>query len=55
MSDPHCCIVCPISRISFLVGGGYPCRVRGQIIGAIGVSGGHYSQDQQCLEAVLAA
>lgn len=36
-------------------GGGYPITVNNQIIGGIGVSGGHYSQDQQCAEAALAA
>src|SRR5215469_8168213 len=36
-------------------GGGYPIREDGQIIGAIGVSGGHYKQDMQCAEAALVA
>jgi len=36
-------------------GGGYPIKVDGQMIGGIGVSGGHYSQDQVCAEAGLAA
>lgn len=36
-------------------GGGYPVEVDGQVIGGIGVSGGHYSQDQQVAEAALAA
>src|SRR6476661_5264062 len=38
-----------------IFGGGYPIQVDGQVVGAIGVSGGHYSQDQQVAEAGLAA
>ncbi len=36
-------------------GGGYPLKSGGQIIGAIGVSGGHYTQDMQVAEAGIAA
>lgn len=36
-------------------GGGYPVTVDGQIIGGIGISGGHYSQDMVVAEAALAA
>src|SRR3954463_7213360 len=36
-----------------IFGGGYPIQVDGQVVGAIGVSGGHYSQDQQVAEAGL--
>jgi uncharacterized protein GlcG (DUF336 family) len=36
-------------------GGGYPITVDGQVVGAIGVSGGHYSEDQKVAEAGLAA
>jgi len=36
-------------------GGGYPITEDGQVIGGIGVSGGHYSQDMQVAEAALAA
>lgn len=35
-------------------GGGYPVAVEGQVVGAIGVSGGHYSEDQKVAEAGLA-
>lgn len=35
-------------------GGGYPIKVNGAVIGAIGVSGGHYNQDMQVAEAGLA-
>ncbi len=36
-------------------GGGYPIKVGDQIVGGIGVSGGHYTQDMQVAEAGLAA
>lgn len=36
-------------------GGGYPVEVDGAIAGAIGISGGHYSQDMEVAEAALAA
>jgi uncharacterized protein GlcG (DUF336 family) len=36
-------------------GGGYPITENGQVIGGIGLSGGHYSQDQEIAEAALAA
>ena len=38
-----------------LLGGGMPIVVDGAMIGAIGVSGGHYQQDEQCAKAALAA
>ena len=38
-----------------IFGGGYPIKVDDQLVGAIGVSGGHYSQDQQVAEAGLEA
>ena len=36
-------------------GGGYPIKVDDAVVGAIGVSGGHYTQDQEVAEAGLAA
>lgn len=36
-------------------GGGYPILEDGQTIGAIGISGGHYSQDMECARAALEA
>ena len=36
-------------------GGGYPIVVADQLVGAIGVSGGHYSEDMTVAEAALAA
>ena len=35
-------------------GGGYPIQVKGECIGGIGVSGGHYTHDMQVCEAGLA-
>jgi uncharacterized protein GlcG (DUF336 family) len=37
-----------------IFGGGYPIKVADRIIGAIGVSGGHYSQDMEVAKAGLA-
>ena len=36
-------------------GGGYPIKEKGEMIGAIGLSGGHYTQDMECAKAGLAA
>jgi uncharacterized protein GlcG (DUF336 family) len=36
-------------------GGGYPIKIDGELVGGIGVSGGHYSQDMQVAVAGLAA
>jgi uncharacterized protein GlcG (DUF336 family) len=38
-----------------IFGGGYPITIDGVVVGAIGVSGGHYSQDQEVAEAGLTA
>src|SRR3954453_1435493 len=38
-----------------IFGGGYPTTIDGDLVGAIGVSGGHYSQDQEVAEAGLGA
>ena len=38
-----------------LLGGGSPVKLNGQLIGAIGVSGGHYSDDEKCVSAALGA
>ncbi|MPZ70584.1 MAG: heme-binding protein [Actinobacteria bacterium] len=34
-------------------GGGYPIKVNGELIGGIGVSGGHYNQDMQVAATAL--
>lgn len=36
-------------------GGGYPVTVDDTLVGAIGISGGHYSQDMEVAQAALAA
>lgn len=36
-------------------GGGYPIVIDGEVVGGIGVSGGHYSDDMVVAEAGLAA
>ena len=36
-------------------GGGFPIKVDGQIVGGIGVSGGHWKEDMECAEAGLKA
>ena len=38
-----------------IFGGGYPITVDGRLVGGIGVSGGHYSEDQKVAEAGLVA
>ena len=34
-------------------GGGYPIQADGQVVGAVGVSGGHYAQDMEVAQAGL--
>ncbi len=34
-------------------GGGYPIKVEDQIVGGVGVSGGHYTQDMEVAKAAL--
>jgi uncharacterized protein GlcG (DUF336 family) len=36
-------------------GGGYPIKIGDTVVGGIGVSGGHYSQDMQVAQAGLSA
>ncbi len=36
-------------------GGGYPITVDGRVVGGVGVSGGHYSQDMEVARAALTA
>ncbi len=38
-----------------LLGGGMPVFSEGSLIGAIGISGGHYKQDEACCQAALDA
>ena len=53
--DPPLLHSLPHQEDMILFGGGYPIQVGGQLIGGIGLSGGHYNQDQQCAEAGLAS
>lgn len=54
--DPPLAMGAP-SGIDRLVifGGGYPIKVGDAVVGGIGVSGGHYSQDMEVAEAGIAA
>lgn len=36
-------------------GGGFPIVLEGEVVGGIGLSGGHYSQDMECARAGLQA
>ncbi|MCM3725877.1 heme-binding protein [Neobacillus cucumis] len=36
-----------------IFGGGFPIKINGELIGGIGVSGGHYTHDMQVCEAAL--
>ena len=36
-------------------GGGFPIVLEGEVVGAIGLSGGHYNQDMECARAALQA
>jgi len=38
-----------------LLGGGFPLKVDGVLVGALGISGGHYSHDEACARAALSA
>ena len=40
-------------RDFILMGGGVPIMSNNQVIGAIGISGGHYKQDQECASAAM--
>ena len=54
--DPPLALGAP-SGIDRLVvfGGGYPISINGRVVGGIGVSGGHYSQDMDVAQAGLSA
>jgi uncharacterized protein GlcG (DUF336 family) len=38
-----------------LLGGGSPVKMNGKLLGAIGVSGGHYADDEKCVSAAISA
>ncbi len=55
-SDPPLASGAPtgIDRL-VIFGGGFPITVDGQVVGGVGVSGGHYSDDMKVAEAAIAA
>lgn len=54
-NDPPLLHGFPGTRRAIVFGGGYPILEAGQLIGAIGVSGGHYSDDMEVARAGLMA
>jgi len=54
--DPPLALGAPagIDRL-VIFGGGYPISISGKIVGGIGVSGGHYTQDMEVAQAGLSA
>lgn len=52
--DPKVAQLANIPRL-MPIAGGYPVRENGKLIGAIGISGGTYQQDQQIAEDALKA
>jgi len=52
--DPKVAQLANVPRL-MPVGGGYPVKDGGTVVGAIGVSGGTYQQDQDIAEAALKA
>ena len=48
------CTASPIRRASSCSAADFPITLKGEIVGAIGLSGGHYSQDMECARAALA-
>lgn len=54
-NDPPLLHGLPGTRRAIVFGGGYPVLENGKVIGAIGVSGGHYSDDMEVARAGLQA
>ena len=54
-NDPPLVTGLPAVARVIVFGGGYPIQVDGQVVGGIGVSGGHYNQDMEVAQAGLAA
>lgn len=44
----------PHIKDTVVFGGGYPVKINDQVVGGIGVSGGHYTQDMECAQTALA-
>lgn len=53
--DPPLLVGIPQAPRLVTFGSGYPIPQNGAVVGAIGVSGGHYTQDMQVAQAGLAA
>ena len=54
--DPPLALGAPAAIDRLVVfGGGYPISIGGKLVGGIGVSGGHYSQDMDVAQAGLSA
>jgi len=53
--DPTLLASLPHQKDMVAAGGGYPIVVDGRMIGGIGASGAHYTRDQLCAQAGLAA
>jgi uncharacterized protein GlcG (DUF336 family) len=54
--DPPLAMGAPTGIDRLIVfGGGYPIKIGDMVVGAIGVSGGHYSQDMEVAQAGLSA
>lgn len=54
-NDPPLLHGFPGTRRAVVFGGGYPVLEAGKVTGAVGVSGGHYSDDMEVARAALAA
>jgi len=53
-NDPPLAVGAPAGIDRLIVfGGGYPIKINGQIVGGIGVSGGHYTEDMEVAQAGL--
>jgi uncharacterized protein GlcG (DUF336 family) len=53
--DPHMAAGAAGMERLIMFDGGYPLQVDGEVVGAIGVSGGHYEQDAQIAQAGVLA
>jgi uncharacterized protein GlcG (DUF336 family) len=54
-ADPPLLAGIPHTPRLVIFGGGYPIKEADQVVGAVGVSGGHYTQDMECAAAALSA
>lgn len=53
--DPPLLTGIPHTPRMVVFGGGYPVVINDQVVGGIGCSGGHYTQDMACAQAGLSA